>query len=169
MELHICGLDEVTHIKKNRKVNKILSLTEFVVPPYVGEGIGSGHTQILVEDIEHFTNVDDRFPPNSKVIDTIIAFGRSLKEDDVALIHCFAGISRSTAAALIIMVDKGFDPEEAGKFIRQIRSIAAPNRMLCKLADQYFGTYHGDGPLFMVADRMNNERGFRVSINNKLV
>ena len=165
MELHICGLDEINHIKANRKVTKILSLTEFVVPPFVGEGVGSGHTQIIVDDIEHGRS---NIAPDSKAIDTIIAFGRSLKEDDIVIIHCFAGISRSTAAALIIMVDKGFDPVEAGKFIRQIRPSAAPNRMLCRLADQYFGTYQGDGPLFMVADQMNNERGFRVSVNNKL-
>jgi predicted protein tyrosine phosphatase len=49
------------------------------------------------------------------------------------LIHCVAGISRSTAAAIIVLMCLGHDYQTAESYVHQIRPIADPNRLMLEL------------------------------------
>lgn len=55
------------------------------------------------------------------------------------LIHCRAGVSRSTAIALAILTDRLQDPRAALAAVIELRAIAVPNRHITALADDVLG------------------------------
>ncbi len=60
------------------------------------------------------------------------------------LIHCRAGISRSTAAAYILLYLLHKDKDIALEKLLEIRDIANPNLLVLEYADQILGTYLSD-------------------------
>jgi predicted protein tyrosine phosphatase len=56
------------------------------------------------------------------------------------LIHCYAGISRSTAAALTLCVQHNLGRErDAARLLRRRAPHAQPNRLMIGLADRMLG------------------------------
>jgi predicted protein tyrosine phosphatase len=89
----------------------------------------------------HFDDVeadhsDYLFAATPKDIEDAIAFGREVGEEPL-LIHCHAGISRSTAAAWIIIWDKLKNEPDAVQLsfdiVRKLRPILLPNRHVLRL------------------------------------
>lgn len=71
----------------------------------------------------------------------ILEFGKNLPEDAILLVHCEAGISRSTSAALSLLVQKN-GPEkldECYKLLLEKRPQAVPNPVICEYADEILG------------------------------
>ena len=56
------------------------------------------------------------------------------------LVHCHAGVSRSTAVALAILTDRSGDPDRALISLIEMRPIAVPNRHIVSLADDILGS-----------------------------
>ncbi|MBR0698165.1 tyrosine phosphatase family protein [Bradyrhizobium lablabi] len=78
-------------------------------------------------------------PPNAEIVRSIIDFGRNVGEARV-IVNCFAGISRSSAAAYILACDRnpGLEREIAEELRR--RSVSAtPNRLMISIADGLLG------------------------------
>lgn len=75
-----------------------------------------------------------------------IAFGQQHAN---LLIHCRAGVSRSTAVAMTILAALGDDPQLALTTMLQLRPIAVPNRHVIALADDMLGY---DGKLLEALD-----------------
>lgn len=55
-----------------------------------------------------------------------------------ALIHCAAGVSRSTASALMLLLRDGWSVEDATQHVFKLRPFAAPNELLLVYIDQIF-------------------------------
>ena len=68
-------------------------------------------------------------------IQRILAFTAGLSSDDRLLVHCYAGISRSTAVALGILCQHRLSPRQALAMVRQLRPIASPNSHILTLFD----------------------------------
>jgi predicted protein tyrosine phosphatase len=96
----------------------------------------------------------DCYSPNEHTIDEILYFSSLLTEEDDVLIHCWAGKSRSTAAALIILYDKLKDVDKAKEILLKIRPQAAPNRLICSLADKRFGLVRKDDSMATFAENV---------------
>ena len=66
----------------------------------------------------------------------ILDFGRRRDDQRALLIHCWAGISRSSAAAFAIACDRnpGFERDIAIELRRRV-AVATPNRLMVRLAD----------------------------------
>lgn len=90
-------------------------------------------------------------PPTKSMIKTIIKYGEhNIREDSRLLVHCFAGISRSSAAAIIAMIPL-LGPEEAVKRVMAFEvhqsddifepgySWFLPNNLMIKYADEELG------------------------------
>lgn len=76
-----------------------------------------------------------RFPSKEMVARTL-EFAKSITKEDKVLIHCHAGISRSTAMAIATAVQFGLDPERAIKWVEEVRPQLFPNALIIKYADE---------------------------------
>jgi predicted protein tyrosine phosphatase len=74
--------------------------------------------------------------PDRDLMQAVLDFGRATSHQRALLIHCWAGISRSSAAAFAIACDRnpGFERDIAIELRRRSPS-ATPNRLMVRLAD----------------------------------
>lgn len=81
--------------------------------------------------------VDGQKLPGESHVESLLAFVRGWDQAQPIVIHCFAGISRSTAAAFIALCalrpERGEDAIARG--LRAASASAFPNRRLVALAD----------------------------------
>ena len=110
-----------------------------------------------------FWDVDYEFldgqiiPPSRDHIDQIITFGRQIiNSEGRLLIHCHAGISRSTAAALTMFYLMYQDESLAGNALIAERPRALPNKLMIRYADEILSSNLGEITQEIYADR--NER-----------
>lgn len=80
-------------------------------------------------------------PPSQQHVENLIRFGRGWDAQNPLLVHCWAGISRSTAAAYILFCDRLRDQSELeiAQVLRQRAPHACPNRLMVRLADDALG------------------------------
>ena len=73
--------------------------------------------------------------PDRAIMQEILDFARQARDHEI-LIHCWAGISRSSAAAYVIACDRnpGFERDIADELRRRAPSVT-PNRLMVALAD----------------------------------
>ena len=76
-------------------------------------------------------------PPNETHVAELVEFARTWDRAQPMMIHCWAGISRSTAAAFITLctLNPGCDERSIARAIREASPTATPNRRLVHLAD----------------------------------
>ncbi|KQT54199.1 tyrosine protein phosphatase [Aureimonas sp. Leaf454] len=79
--------------------------------------------------------------PADDHLDRLLAFGRAWDRRRPLMIHCYAGISRSTAAAYILAlaIDPGIDEAMLAAELRRRAPSATPNARLIALADARLG------------------------------
>ncbi|MBS0471784.1 MAG: protein tyrosine phosphatase [Proteobacteria bacterium] len=97
------------------------------------------HLRVGVNDIVDVSA--GQHPPMADHVETLLAFARAWPAEDPMLIHCWAGISRSTAAAYIILCDR-MGPGSEAMAARALRSRAPhayPNALLVEHADDILG------------------------------
>ena len=117
-------------------------------PPSIRE---SNHLVISMDDI---TEIADGFTaPALEHIERVLDFGRNWDRTAPMVIHCYAGISRSTASAFAVAC--ALNPNRSELDIaRQIRSasgIAHPNRLIVTHADRLLSR---DGRMLRALDEM---------------
>ena len=80
-------------------------------------------------------------PPQEEHVLRILAFGRGWDAAAPLLVHCHAGISRSTATAFILTCERNPHAPEAriAQALRRAAPHAYPNRRLVALADDLLG------------------------------
>jgi predicted protein tyrosine phosphatase len=79
--------------------------------------------------------------PCAAHVDSLIAFGRGWNAEAPILVHCWAGVSRSMAAAFILLCDR-HGPGQEIDIARALRSRAphaCPNPLIVRLADEALG------------------------------
>ena len=80
-------------------------------------------------------------PPGETHVQALLAFGRAWTADAPIIVHCWAGVSRSMAAAYTILCDR-MGPGHELAIAQEIRSRAPhadPNRLIVRLADEMLG------------------------------
>ena len=97
--------------------------------------------RLVFEDLpdgpEHYQIPADYRGPSVGDMEKLIAFGRSLPADARVYLHCFAGVSRSPAAALIIQAARGVTDASALRFTDRN---AYPNVVMLAMADRLLGS-----------------------------
>jgi predicted protein tyrosine phosphatase len=75
--------------------------------------------------------------PDRDMMQAVLDFGRDSDPQRLLLIHCWAGISRSGAAAFAIACDRnpGFECDIANE-LRRRAPFVTPNRLMVRLADE---------------------------------
>lgn len=96
------------------------------------------HLRLSVHDIAD--PAGDQAPAREHV-ERLIAFGRAWDARAPMLVHCWAGISRSTASAFTILCDKAGPGAEhdIARLLRERAPHAQPNKLIVRLADEALG------------------------------
>ncbi len=138
--LHVCSLarlhDTVASTGASHIVTLINKATAVERPASVA---AERHLFIGVSDI--VDPLDGHILPAGEHVETLLAFVRAWGRENPLVVHCWAGISRSTAAAFITAC--ALKPERAeadiARALRQASAIATPNRRLVVVADEILG------------------------------
>src|SRR5579864_4701993 len=112
MQLYICGIPELKEFRHKDSVTHILSLIDEDYPDCIFE---MPEMEPLFESFQPHTRLELKFDdvtvpsrfyvaPTHEDIECILEFGKTVTKDDTLLVHCHAGISRSTAAAALILL-----------------------------------------------------------------
>jgi predicted protein tyrosine phosphatase len=113
------------------------------------------HMRIAVHDIAE--PVEGNLAPESRHIADILSFAQEWDRTAPFLVHCWAGISRSTAAAYILLCDL-HGPGHEDKIARGLRfhaPHAQPNRLMIRHADQLLGR---EGRMISAVEAMGEAR-----------
>ena len=86
-------------------------------------------------------------------IEQVLNFVRGWDRNAPMVVHCYAGISRSTASAFAAacMLNPHRDEISIARQIRAASPIASPNRLIVSLADKALGR---DGRMLRALDEM---------------
>lgn len=133
MDIKICSI-ELSRKFHIHWATKTLSLVD-PDGDYVGINYGPNHTVLRFHDI--IAPCEHRLLCNDNHITKILQFADKLNDHDRLLVHCHAGISRSTAVAIGILVYRGLDPEKAVKYIYKVRPSMLPNEYIIHLFDKH--------------------------------
>ena len=90
-------------------------------------------------------NVDEipQIPPNKDHVKSIVNFTDDFSTNDVTVIHCWCGVSRSMATATYLLCKE--DLKNIDRNVQYIRSIAPhanPNKLLINLFEKYLNIKH---------------------------
>jgi predicted protein tyrosine phosphatase len=166
--IHVCSLAALPETVKATGASHIMTVMAKVDqvqrPASVLE---INHLRVQVDDItEH---MDGFVAPCETHIEQILNFVRSWDRHAPMVVHCFAGISRSTASAFAAacMLNPHRDEIAIARQIRAASPIAQPNRLIVSLADRALGR---DGRMLRALDEMGpgsmtvEGRPFRVDL-----
>jgi len=137
LDIVICGLEEMDGTL-DASVTHVISILD----PDYQEPAGMARFAEAQLLRLRFHDVIERLPmlspPDAEHVAAIVQFGQVLKAHDAArlLVHCHMGISRSTAAAIILLADHGGDADAAVERVTAIRPAAWPNLRMIELADR---------------------------------
>ena len=97
------------------------------------------HLKIGINDINF--NREGLVSPEEKHVSNIIEFARAWDQKNPLLIHCWFGISRSPAAALISTLANEPDQDdfELANRLREASFSATPNRRIIEIGDTLLG------------------------------
>jgi len=140
--LTICGIPELDeHCAAG--VTHVLSILDpdMLDPPAFAAF--APHRRLALRFHDIIETRPNSLAPQKADVERVLAFGRELIEESPAhlLIHCHAGVSRSTASAALILAQAR--PErparEALEAVSQIRPRAWPNLRILEFGDELLG------------------------------
>lgn len=142
--LSVCGIEELTgHCETG--VSHVLSILDPDHPEPEAFGTFGEHAKLELRFHDIIEDTPDKLAPTAEHAAAILRFGRDLMAEPAAsarlLVHCHAGISRSTAGMALILAQAR--PEVTAERLLQailgIREKAWPNLRLLELGDAMLG------------------------------
>lgn len=140
MTLIICGLSEVPRLVAERRPSHLVTLLDPASMIETPAGIEARrHLRLAVNDIAAPT--EGLIAPDASLVEELLAFGADWDERAPMLIHCWAGISRSTASAFVLACERSPEADERAiaRAMREAAPHAFPNRRIVALADDLMG------------------------------
>ena len=138
--LHVCSLARLHETVAATGASHILTLINVATVVERPDSVPADrHLFIGISDI--LEPLDGHIVPAAEHVERLIAFVRAWPREKPLVIHCYAGISRSTAAAFIAacVLWPERDEAEIARALRQSSPIATPNRRLVAVADEHLG------------------------------
>jgi predicted protein tyrosine phosphatase len=159
--IHVCGVPELDASLK-RRFSHIVSIWD---PEWIERGGVEDELRRRIFEktrlhVAYFHDVSTeetgRIAPVEDDLRRILAFTRELEADSEILVHCWAGISRSTAVAYAILC-QATGPERERECIEAViaaRPQAFPNSLIVELCDKIL---ERGGSMRRVCDEMLSE------------
>jgi predicted protein tyrosine phosphatase len=140
----ICGVDELGD-RCELGVTHVLSILDPDAPEPAVFGSFGEHSRAELRFHDVIDELPDRAVPGTQQVQEILALGREVtappRADAHLLVHCHAGVSRSTAAMALILAQACSDRSgvEIMNEVLRIRSRAWPNLRIVELGDTLLG------------------------------
>lgn len=140
MQIHVCSLTKVAEtvetVKPVRLVTLLTAGMPFERPVSV---LQENHLFLSMNDIAQAQ--DGLVMPGREHVEALLDFVTKWDQSSPLVVHCFAGISRSTAAAYIAAAALSPDRDEAelATTLRQLSPSATPNPRLVAHGDAILG------------------------------
>ena len=135
MKIYITGLFEMVRYVRELAPTHLISIIQPEFQPPRPRAIApDNHLRVQIHDIA----APDRgaVMPGPDHVASLIHFLRAWDErGESLLVHCYAGVSRSTAAALIAHYIKSGDVAHSARLLRRAAPHARPNLRILDLAD----------------------------------
>lgn len=135
----VCGLEEIGgHCDSG--VSHVLSILD---PGWPAPEFGSygEHARLELRFNDVIESDAPGEPPTTDHVKRVLEFGAGLRDGDHLLVHCHAGVSRSTAAVTLILANAR--PEQPAHEVMtevvRIRKPAWPNLRMIELGDRMLG------------------------------
>lgn len=151
MKIFVCQRSKVSRMTSKVDATHLLSILDPGKKPFLHPMMDrKNHLLIHCEDnLEE----DELHSPTKKHVARILDWSRNLPEEAVVLVCCEAGVSRSTAAALSLLIQNlGIDKiEECVKLLLEVRPTACPNSLISRFADELLKC---EGRLFAASEQI---------------
>lgn len=138
--IHVCPLSQIETIVTRCGASHLVSLINLGTPVARPAGIAADrHLFLGFNDIAE--PQDGLTPPGEDHVEQLLAFAGGWDRARPLVIHCYAGISRSTAGAFVTLCGL-FPAAEEQAIARALRAAspsATPNPRLVALADRLLG------------------------------
>jgi predicted protein tyrosine phosphatase len=135
--IHVCSLARLDAAVEETGARSVVSLLQEGTPIARPAAIAlDRHLFISVSDI--VIPMDGQIMPRDVHVRRLIDFAHDWDRGEPLLIHCFAGVSRSTAAAFIAAcaLNPARSEDDIAWTIRAASPTATPNALLVALADR---------------------------------
>jgi predicted protein tyrosine phosphatase len=140
--LTICGIAELGE-HSSAGVTHVLSILDPEWPEPEAFAAFAPHRRLALRFHDIIEPVPARLAPNAGDIARLLAFGRELEGATGAhlLVHCHAGVSRSTAAAVLILAQAQRHRSVSAAFdsVTMLRPRAWPNLRMLEFGDAALG------------------------------
>jgi len=150
--IHVCSLAALPSTVQATGASHILTVmanVDQVQRP--ASVLPANHLKVQVDDITEA--IEGFVAPSEKHIEQVLNFVRGWDRSAPLVVHCYAGISRSTASAFaaVCALNPHRDEIAIARQIRQASPIAQPNRLIVGLADKALGR---EGRMLRALDEM---------------
>jgi predicted protein tyrosine phosphatase len=139
--IHVCPLRSVAETVAATKATHLVSmLSPWSTPPATPHGIADRfHLKLTFHDIT--TPSAGHIAPSEEHVAAILGFAERWPRTAPIVVHCHAGISRSTAAAYMIAcaLDPDGREDQIAAELRAASPTATPNSLMNALADARLG------------------------------
>jgi predicted protein tyrosine phosphatase len=138
--IHVCPFSAIEETVRQHNASRLMTCLndDFLVqtPKLIGPG---GHLRLVMHDIDE--PLPEYVAPNRDHVARIIDFALDWGGDGPMVVHCWAGISRSTAAAFTALcaINPDASEEAIAAAMRRASPTAYPNRLIVRLADETLG------------------------------
>ena len=138
--IHVCSLARLHETVEDTRARHIVSLigdeARIERPDAVAE---ENHLWLRLHDIS--APIDGYIMPDEEHIADLLGFVRRWDRRAPLVVHCYAGISRSTASAFasVCALNPHRDEESIAQALRRASPTATPNIRIVSLADRLLG------------------------------
>jgi predicted protein tyrosine phosphatase len=134
--IHVCALAHVEDVAQETGASHLVSAISADLLPETPASIASErHLKLAMHDITEAQ--PGATPPGAEHVAELVEFVQGWDKKAPLLIHCHAGLSRSTAAAFITLcaLNPKVPEEVMARALRWSSDTAVPNRLFVALAD----------------------------------
>jgi predicted protein tyrosine phosphatase len=138
--IHVCSLARLHQTVETCRASHVVTLlrnTDQVIrPSAITE---ANHLILSMDDIVE--ELDGYEPPAHEHVERLVEFAATWNRAAPMVVHCYAGISRSTAGAYVMAcaLNPARDEAQIARAIRTASPTAMPNARLVSLADRLLG------------------------------
>ncbi|WP_428032293.1 tyrosine phosphatase family protein [Ancylobacter sp.] len=138
--IHVCPLSRLEETVTRTGAEHVLSVINVATPVTLPATVlRENHLFVGFNDI--VAPQEGLIHPAVEHVEAILAFARRWPRAAPLVVHCYAGISRSTASAYIAAcaLEPGRNEAEIAQALRAASPIATPNALLVQIADAALG------------------------------